>query len=104
MQQIMIKQLHLYFPEILGITNLYGASIYYAQETGADQINSSGTTSIDAFILSGDFDITARMSMQGKATGAADFRGDGEYIMSVKRFIPDYKFLTGNSKVTIFVK
>ena len=91
------------FPEILGITNLYGSSIYYAHETGADQVNSSGTTSIDAFILSGDYDITARMSMQGKATGAADFRGDGEYIMAVRRFIPDYKFLTGNSKVTIFV-
>ena len=91
------------FPEILGITNLYGSSIYYAHETGADQVNSSGTTSIDAFILSGDYDITARMSMQGKATGAADFRGDGEYMMAVRRFIPDYKFLTGNSKVTIFV-
>jgi hypothetical protein len=91
------------FPEILGITNLYGSSIYYAHETGADQVNSSGTTSIDAFILSGDYDITARMSMQGKATGAVDFRGDGEYMMAVRRFIPDYKFLTGNSKVTIFV-
>jgi len=42
------------FP-IQGITNLYGASIYYAHETGTDQINSSGTTSIDAFIQSGDF-------------------------------------------------
>ena len=28
------------FPEILGITNKYGASIYYAHETGTDQINS----------------------------------------------------------------
>ena len=90
------------FP-IQGITNLYGASIYYAHETGTDQINSSGTTSIDAFIQSGDFDITARMSMQGKTTGAVDFRGDGEFIMSMKRFIPDFKILTGNSKVTLLL-
>jgi hypothetical protein len=29
------------FPTILGITSKYGASTYYAQETGTDQINSS---------------------------------------------------------------
>jgi hypothetical protein len=28
------------FPTILGITSKYGASTYYAQETGTDQINS----------------------------------------------------------------
>ncbi len=74
------------FPDILGITNLYGASIYYAHEVGTDQVNSSGTTSIDAFIRSGDFDID-----------------DGEIFMSMKRFMPDYKFLVGNSKVTLFI-
>ena len=74
------------FPEILGITNLHGASIYYAHETGTDQINSTGTTSIDAFIRSGDFDIE-----------------DGEIFMSVRRFMPDYKLLIGNSKVTLFI-
>ena len=45
------------FP-IQGITATYGASTYYEHETGTDQVNSSGTTSIDAFIQSGDFDIT----------------------------------------------
>jgi len=74
------------FPDILGITNLYGASIYYAHEVGTDQVNSSGTTSIDAFIRSGDFDID-----------------DGELFMSMRRFMPDYKFLVGNSKVTLFI-
>jgi len=83
------------FP-IQGITNKYGASTYYAQETGTDQINSSGTTSIDAFILSGDFEITNNNNI-------ADFTGDGEYIMSVKRFIPDFKILTGNSKITLYL-
>ena len=71
---------------ISGVTNKYGASIYYAHEIGNDQVNSSGTTSIDAFIRSGDFDID-----------------DGELFMSMKRFMPDYKFLVGNSKVTLFI-
>ena len=83
------------FP-IQGITAKYGASTYYAQETGTDQINSSGTTSINAFILSGDFEITNNNNI-------ADFTGDGEYIMSVKRFIPDYKYLSGNSKITLYL-
>ena len=88
---------------IQGITNLFGASTYYAHETGTDQINSSGTTSIDAFIKSGDFDISARQSALGQTTGLADLRGDGEFIMSMKRFIPDFKVLTGNSKVTLLL-
>ena len=83
------------FP-IQGITAKYGASTYYAQETGTDQVNSSGTTSIDAFIQSGDFDIT-------NTNNVADLRGEGEYIMSVKRFIPDFKVLTGNSKITLLL-
>ena len=74
------------FSPISGITNKYGASIYYAHEVGTDQVNSSGTTSIDAFIRSGDFDID-----------------DGELFMSMRRFMPDYKFLVGNSKVTLFI-
>jgi len=90
------------FP-IQGVTNLYGASTYYAHETGTDQINSSGTTSINAYIKSGDFDISARRDITGQSTGMADFRGDGEYIMSMKRFIPDFKVLTGNSKVTLLL-
>jgi len=90
------------FP-IQGITNKYGASTYYAHETGTDQINSSGTTSINAYIQSGDFDISARRGLTGQSTGIADFRGDGEFIMSMKRFIPDFQVLTGNSKVTLLL-
>ena len=90
------------FP-IQGITATYGASTYYAHETGTDQINSSGTTSIDAYIQSGDFDISARQSALGQTTGLADLRGDGEFIMSMKRFIPDFKVLTGNSKITLLL-
>ena len=88
---------------IQGITNTFGSTIYYEHEVGTDQVNSSGTTSIDAFIRSGDFDITARRGLGGNVTPIPDFRGDGEFFMSVRRFIPDYKILTGNSKVTLFV-
>jgi len=91
------------FPDILGITNLYGATTYYAHEVGTDQVNSSGTTSINAFIESGDFDITAARTRQGQTTGMVDYRGDGEFFMSVKRFIPDFKVLTGNSKITLLL-
>ena len=90
------------FP-IQGITNRYGASTYYEHETGTDQINSSGTTSINAYIQSGDFDISATRGITGQTTGIADLRGDGEFIMSMKRFVPDFKILTGNSKVTLLL-
>ena len=89
--------------DIQGITNTFGASTYYEHEVGTDQVNSSGTTSIDAFIRSGDFDITARRGLGGSITPVPEYRGDGEYFMSVRRFIPDYKVLTGNSKVTLFI-
>jgi hypothetical protein len=90
--------------DINGITNTYGASTYYAHETGIDEVAYGGTaTAIDAFIQSGDFDISARRSALGGTTGLADLRGDGEFIMSMNRFIPDFKVLTGNSKVTLLL-
>jgi len=91
------------FPTILGITSKYGASTYYAHETGTDQVRNGTTTSINAYIQSGDFDISASRSALGGTTGLADFRGDGEFIMSMRRFIPDFKVLTGNSKVTLLL-
>jgi hypothetical protein len=91
------------FPDILGITNKYGASIYYEHEQGTDQVNSTATTAIPAFIKSGDWDITSRRSALGQQTGVADYRGDGEFFMAVRRFIPDFKYQTGNAKVTLLV-
>ena len=84
-------------------TATFGSSTYYEHEKGTDQVNSSGTTSIDAFIQSGDYDITSRKSALGQSTGIVDYRGDGEFFMSVKRFIPDFKVLTGNSKITLLL-
>ena len=91
------------FSRISGLTSLNGASIYYAHEIGTDQVNSSGTTAIPAFIRSGDYDITSRRSALGQATGVVDYRGDGEFFMSVSRFIPDFKFQQGNAKITLFL-
>ena len=83
------------FP-IQGVTATYGATTYYEHETGTDQVNSSGTTSIDAFIQSGDFDIVNSNNM-------ANLQGDGQFIMSIKRFVPDFKVLDGNSKITLLL-
>ena len=91
------------FPTILGLTNTYGATMYYSHEEGTDQVNSSGTTSINAYIRSGDYDITTRKTALGQATGVVDYRGDGEYFMSVCRFIPYFKLLTGNAKLTLYI-
>jgi len=80
------------FPTINGVTNTFGSSKYYAHETGVNEVDANGNaTAISSYILSGDYDI----SEQGIA-------GDGENIMRVSRFIPDFKNLSGNAKVTMF--
>ena len=48
------------------------------------------TTAIPAYIQSGDFDLPTE--------------GDGEYILRLSRFLPDFKNLQGNAIVTIFLK
>ena len=95
--------------DIKGITDTYGASVYYEHEKGNDQIKAGVTTSINAYIQSGDFDITARRGIGGSVMPIADFRGDGEFMMSVRRFIPDFKVLVPNAsgtkaaKITLFL-
>ena len=79
------------FPTIQGVTNINGATIYYQHETGVDQVDASGArTAIPAFIQSGDFDLTVG--------------GDGQMFMSIRRFIPDFKVLEGNARITINLK
>jgi len=81
--------------------NTDGITIYYNQETGTDQINAGGVvTAIQANILSGDFDITQKRSNTGQAVGTPDLRGDGEYIMRISRFIPDFIDQTGTTQVS----
>jgi len=80
------------FPVVNGVTN--GASIYYEHEVGVNQLNGDGSsTAITSFIKSGEFDLN----------GNAGVPGDGEFLMSIKRFLPDFKRISGNAKVTIFL-
>jgi hypothetical protein len=76
------------YPTVNGISVSQGASTYYEHETGVNEVDFNGNkTAIPAYIQSGDFDL--------------DVNGDGEFFIKVRRFIPDYKVLTGNSKVTL---
>jgi hypothetical protein len=87
------------------IGNTDGSTIYYEQETGTDQINAGGAvTAITANILSGDFDITQKRAAQGQLLGAPDMRGDGEYIMKIRRFIPDFLTQTGDTRITLMLR
>jgi hypothetical protein len=76
------------FPTVQGVTNVNGATVYYAHEVGVNEVDALGNkTAIPAFIQSGDFDLS-----QG---------GDGQFFMSMRRFVPDFKLITGNAQVTI---
>jgi hypothetical protein len=76
------------FPTIQGVTDINGATTYYQHEKGNNQVDSAGVkTAIPAFIQSGDFDLS-----QG---------GDGQFFMSVRRFIPDFKLIIGDAQITI---
>ena len=83
------------------VGNTEGRTTYYEHETGTDQVRGGATTAILANISSGDFDISQRRSVTGQTTGAADLRGDGEFLMKVRRFIPDFISQTGATRVTL---
>jgi len=83
------------------VGNTEGSTIYYQHETGTDQVQGGTTTAILANISSGDFDISQRRGITGQSTGIADLRGDGEFIMKIRRFIPDFISQTGNTQVTL---
>src|SRR6056300_1887847 len=73
-------------PTIQGVSK--GASRVFNQEIGTNEVLADGTiNAIPAYIKSGDFDL--------------DAQGDGEYFIKVRRFIPDFKYLNGNAKVTL---
>jgi hypothetical protein len=78
------------FPTIKGVSNVNGATTFYEHEKGLDQVNTSGTTAILANIQSGDFQL--------------NLDGQGEFFTKIRRFIPDFKRLTGNAQVTINLK
>ena len=90
------------FPAIVGQTGL-GQTTYFEHEVGTDQVNPNGTTTaVSSFIQSFDFDLEQRSRNQkGQATGP---KVAGEVFIALRRFVPDFKTLQGNAKVTIGLK
>ena len=83
------------------VGNTDGCTTYFEHETGTDQIKGGATTAITSNIESGDFDITQQRSALGQSSGVATFRGDGEHIMKIRRFVPDFLSQTGNTQITL---
>jgi len=78
------------FPTIIGQSGL-GRTVLFEHETGTDQINPDGTTTtLTSFIQS--YDIALQTD-----------QGTGEYFLAMRRFLPDFKVLTGNGTVTLNV-
>ena len=80
-------------PTINGVS--LGASYYFAQDKGKNEIlrlttNNTTSLAVSAYVRSGDFDL--------------DVEGDGEYFLSVRRFIPDFKNLEGTVDVTLYLR
>src|SRR6056300_848079 len=83
------------------VGNTEGSTIYFEHEKGTDEALAGSVNAITSNIESGDFDITQSRSSTGQQTGVATFRGDGEFIMKIRRFIPDFLSQTGNTQVTL---
>ena len=86
------------------IGNTEGRTSYYEHETGTDQNRNGTITAITSNIESGDFDITQARSSTGQQTGVATFKGDGEFLMKIRRFVPDFISQTGTTRITLQLK
>ena len=90
------------FPVIVGESGL-GQTTYFEHEVGTDQVNPNGTTTtVTSLIESYDIDLQSRQrDAKGKATGP---QIAGEVFLAVRRFVPDFKTLQGNSKISLDIK
>ncbi len=90
------------FPAVIGEDGL-GQTTLFEHEVGTDQVNADGsTTTVTSFVKSYDFDIQSKQqNAQGKSTGPGI---SGEVFLAMRRFVPDFKDLQGNAKVTLAVK
>ena len=74
------------FPVVVGETGL-GQSVLFEHEIGTDQINPDGsTTTLTSFVQSFSFSLQKDQS---------------EVFLAMRRFLPNFKVLTGNNQVTI---
>jgi hypothetical protein len=77
------------FPIVIGESGL-GQSSFYEHEVGTDQINPNGsTTSLSAFVQSYDFALN---------------QDSPELFLALRRFVPDFKTLTGSVQVYLTIK
>ena len=90
------------FPVIVGQDSL-GQTTYFEHEVGTDQVNPNGTTTtVTSFIESFDIDLEQRQrDARGRASGP---KVAGEIFLAMRRFVPDFKTLQGNAKVSLDVK
>jgi len=85
------------FPAIVGESGL-GQTTLFEHEVGTDQVNPNGTTTaVTSFIKSFDIDLESRQRGQREKVA-------GEAFLALRRFVPDFKSLQGNAKVTLGVK
>jgi len=74
------------FPTVQGQSGL-GNTTYFAHETGNDQVNPDGsTTTLTSFIQSFSFSLQPKQS---------------EVFLAMRRFLPNFKVLTGSNQVTV---
>ena len=73
------------------VGNTDGTTTYYEHETGVNQVKAGTTTAIAANIESGDFDLDQQRGLGG----------DGEFMLKVRRIIPDFLQQTGNAIITL---
>ena len=76
------------FPAVVGESGL-GQTLFFEHEVGTDQINPDGTTTtLTSFIESFDFSLDPQSS---------------EVFLAMRRFLPNFKVLTGDATITISV-
>ena len=77
------------FPVVQGQTGL-GQSVLFEHESGTDQVNPDGSvTALTSFIQSFSFSLQKDQS---------------EVFLAMRRFLPNFKVLTGNNQITLSIK
>jgi len=90
------------FPAVVGQDGL-GQTKFFEHEVGTDQVNEDGsTTTVTSFVKS--YDIDLQQSQRNKDNREIGLKLAGDVFLAMRRFVPDFKTLTGNAKVSLGVK
>jgi hypothetical protein len=89
MLQLIIVLTLVHFHKSLGETGL-GQTVFFEHEIGTDQVNPDGSVTIlTSFIQSFSFSLQKDQS---------------EVFLAMRRFLPNFKVLTGNNQITLSIK